>query len=125
TAIAELAKHSDTPELLLPHIKTQMKVFEQDGEFVARVVDPTGNVRIGKGAGAEPMTLGELIDEMKQHKSYAVAFRGSGSSGGGAGKSSGGGAGNPKSIPVGDGAAFMKNIGAIRKGQITVPVDQT
>lgn len=92
-AVSELAKHSDSPKLLLPHVKSRMKVVEQDGEFHARIVDENGNVRIGNGQGSSPMTLSELIEEMRQDKEFALAFRGSGSSGGGASKSSGGAGG--------------------------------
>lgn len=118
-AIAELAKHSDAPMLLLPHVKGQMKVMEHDGQLVARIVDSQGNVRIGKGQGSAPMTLPELMDEMKQDKQFAVAFRGSGSSGGGAPKSgaSGGGSRHIESTNTPD---FLRNLDSIAKGETTV-----
>ncbi len=93
-ATRELAAHSDSPGLLLPHVKARMQVIEQDGRFVARVVDAQGNVRIGNGSGAAPMTLAELMEEMKQDKTFAPAFRGTGSTGGGATKSTGGASGS-------------------------------
>ncbi len=118
-AATELAKHSDSPKLLLPHIKSRMKVIEQDGEFHARIVDDSGNVRIGKGQGSAPMTLSELVEEMKQDKEFAPAFRGTGSSGGGASRSSGS-AGGSKVVPAGDNAAFIANLAEIATGKVAV-----
>lgn len=117
--ILELAKHSDTPNLLLPHIKPMMKVMLEDGEYVARIVDKHGNVRIGKGKGTEPMTLPELMEELKQDKDYAPAFRGSGSSGGGAPKSRTSGAGS-KTIAVDDGQAFLRDLKGISDGTVKI-----
>lgn len=110
-AMRELATLSDSPGLLLPHVKARMKVVEEDGKFSARVVDEKGNIRIGKGAGSAPMTLAEMLEEMKQDKTYAPAFRGTGSSGGGATKSNAGGAG-PRTLPAGDdvGASILRNL---------------
>jgi len=120
-AVRELAQHSDSPGLLLPHVKSQMKVMEEsDGKFVARVVDASGNVRIGKGAGAAPMTLPELMEEMKADKTFAPAFRGSGSSGGGATRSTGGASGGVATIAAGDKKGFIDNVEAIAKGKVNV-----
>jgi hypothetical protein len=116
-AAQELAKHSDSPKMLLPHIRAQMKVVEQDGEFYARVVDGNGNVRIGTGQGSAPMSLSELIEEMKQDKEFAPAFRGSGSSGSGAGRSNAGGGGAGKTIGA-DSADFMKNVDKIATNEV-------
>lgn len=115
----ELAKHSDTPKLLMPHLKAQVKVQEVDGEFVARVVDAQGTVRIGKGQGSSPMSIAELVEEMKTSDEFAPAFRGSGSSGGGASKSSGSAAG-ARVVPAGDNAAFLANLDGIAKGTTKV-----
>ena len=112
-AIRALAKYSDSPELLLPHVKAQMKVIEQDGELHARVVDAAGSVRIGK-QGTTPMTLDELAEEMGNNKTFALAFRGTGSSGGGAAKSHAGGVGsktfNPATATAADFLASLKGL---------------
>ncbi len=118
-AILELAKHSDSPKLLLPHVKSMMKVVNEDGEYAARIVDEKGNVRIGKGQGNAPMTLAELMDEMKQDKEFASAFRGSGSSGGGASRSHASGGGQ-STITTDDGQNFLKNLKGISDGSVTV-----
>lgn len=121
-AVRALAEHSDSPSLLLPHVRGRMKVIEQDGEFFARVVDEKGNVRIGNAQGA-PMSLSELIEEMKQDKTYAPAFRGTGSSGGGASKSAAG-SGGAKVLTVGGssvlGKDFALNAEKIAKGEMEV-----
>lgn len=121
-AASELARHSDTPRLLMPHVRAMMKVVKEDGQFVSRIVDPsTGTVRIGKGQGTTPMTLTELVDEMRSNPEYAPAFRGSGSSGGGAPKSAAsGGGGGPKTITAGDQAAFMAHLADIASGKVIV-----
>lgn len=59
--------------LLLPHVQSQMKLFEgDDGELVARVVDGKGEVRLN-GHG-NPMTVAELVDEMKGNADFKTAF---------------------------------------------------
>jgi hypothetical protein len=115
----ELSKHSDNTRILMPHVRSRMKVVEQDGEFFARVVDEAGNVRIGKGQGSSPMTLSEFVDEMKLDKDFAVAFRGSGSSGGGAVKPSGW-AGGVRTIAADDNKAFLDNLADIAAGKVEV-----
>lgn len=119
-AIRELAQHSDSPGLLLPHVKAQMKVLEQDGQFHARIVDAAGNVRIGKGQGSAPMTLGELMEEMKTDKTFAPAFRGSGSSGGGAAKSHAGGGSKTFNPATATGADFLASMKGLTDGTVTV-----
>ena len=114
-AATELARHSDSPKMLLPHIRAQMKVVEHEGEFYARVIDANGNVRIGAGQGSTPMSLTELIEEMKQDKEFAPAFRGTGSSGGGASKSNAGGGGS-KTIQA-DGQDFLANVNDLASGK--------
>lgn len=118
-ATAELAAHSDSPRVLLPHVKNVMRVVKDDsGKYHARVINPeTGNVRIGKGEGSTPMTLAELVEEMKADKEFAPLFRGSGSTGGGASKSTAGSGGPIKTIAVGtSGRLSMDEINALNNG---------
>lgn len=124
-ALRALAEVSDSPALLLPHVKARMKVLEQDGTFAARIVDQDGNVRIGKGQGSAPMTLAELMDEMKQDKQFALAFRGTGSSGGGASKSTGGAGGTHTTriaAPANGvlGKDFLQHLDGLSKGTVTL-----
>lgn len=115
----ELAKHSDSPKLLMPHLRSHLKVMEVDGEFVARIVDAAGNVRIGKGQGSSPMTIAEFAEEARSNAEYGPLFRGSGSSGGGASKSASS-AGGQSVIPAGDNVAFIANVDNIAKGKAKV-----
>lgn len=113
-AVRELADVTESPDLLLPHVKQHMKVFEENGKFVARIVDANHNIRIGKGAGATPMTLSELLEEMKQDKRFALAFKGTGSSGGGASRSNASGGGHDVAA-----GGFMQDVEKIASGQKT------
>jgi hypothetical protein len=81
-ATAALAEAKGTPVLLLPHVRSQVKVFEEDGQFVARVVDKEGDPRTNGKTGGY-MTIKELVAEMKKSPDYAPAFAAAGTSGGG------------------------------------------
>jgi ribosomal protein L17 len=103
---------------LLPHVKPHIRVVEVDGEFVAQVVDGKGNQRIGDAQG-RPMTIAQLVEEMKADTDLARLFEGSGSSGGGASKSTGS-AGGSRVVTAGDNDAFIANLESIAKGEIQV-----
>lgn len=95
-ATAAIAAAKGVPELLLPIVKRFIAVTESDdGEFSTSIVDEKGGARVnGKG---EPLTLDELLVDMKASNTYGRAFEGSGQSGGGTppGGGGGGGGGNP------------------------------
>jgi hypothetical protein len=85
-AVKAIAENKGVVELLLPHVRsfTRMKKLEA-GDYVAEVVDANGNVRITNKAGStDPMSITELVSEMKGNKIYAPAFQGSGAGGSGA-----------------------------------------
>lgn len=96
-ATAAIAAAEGEPELLLPIVKRFMKVTEdENGEFYTSIVDDKGGARVnGKG---DPLTIEELLVEMKSSEKLGRAFKASGSSGGG---SSPGGGSNPKLPPAG------------------------
>lgn len=97
-ATAAIAAAEGEPELLLPIVKRFMKVTEDPdtGEFSTSIVDDKGGARVnGKG---DPLTVDELLTEMKSSEKLGRAFKASGASGGG---SSPGGGSNPKLIPAG------------------------
>lgn len=82
-ATAALAEAKGSVDLLLPHVLASTRVKETDaGEFVLEVVDPNGNVRIGNAKG-EPMSIKDLVAEMRRSDTFARAFEGSGQSGSG------------------------------------------
>jgi hypothetical protein len=79
------------PEVLLPHVTAHLRVFDEDGEPVARVVDAKGNVRIGDAAGT-PMTIEQLVETFRANPKFAGVFPASGAAGGGARNTGGSGA---------------------------------
>lgn len=80
-ATAAIAAAKGVPELLLPHVKSHVKVVENDGNYTVAVVDAKGDPRIdGKG---EPLTIADLVAEMKQSEIFGRAFEGTGQTGSG------------------------------------------
>lgn len=73
-------------DLLMPHIERMTTVVRDGGKPRAAVLDKDGEERLN--ASGDPMTIKELVAEMKKDPKYAPAFRGSGSSGSGAASSS-------------------------------------
>ena len=76
-------------KLLLPHVRSQVKVLRgDDGNFVARVVDENGVVKLTNETGSTaPMSIKELVTAMRDTDEFAPGFGGSGASGSGAGGS--------------------------------------
>lgn len=67
--------------LLLPHIRAAVKVINENGNYITRVVDRDGDPR-GDGKGGF-MTIKELVAEMRQSEQYGRAFEASGTTGSG------------------------------------------
>ena len=61
------------PELLMPFVKNQVQVIEEDGKLTPYVVDKDGNQRYS-GTTGSPMTIGELVGEMKGNKQFGRVF---------------------------------------------------
>lgn len=96
-ATRAIASAKGVPELLLPHVRAQVRVIEDGGRFAAKVVDRDGNPRIGDANG-EPMTINQLVAEMRQSEIYGRAFEASGASGSGASQSRSAAGGGQKGI---------------------------
>lgn len=77
-------------DLLMPHIRKHVKLIDEDGEHIARVIDKSGNPRI-TGAKGDFMSIENLLDEYKESDTFAPCFEGSRATGGGAGGGSGSG----------------------------------
>lgn len=83
TATAALAEAGAIDvDLVLPHLQTQVKVAEEDGKFNVFVVDGAGDPRYSGNTGA-PMTIKELVAEMRSKDKFAPLFKSDSHSGGG------------------------------------------
>lgn len=71
-ATAAVAELKGLPELLMPFIKNQVKVTEEDGQFKVQVIDGSGEVRYGQTGS--PMTIKELVTEMKAQEKFGRLF---------------------------------------------------
>lgn len=68
---------------LLPHVKAGIKVIEQNGEYVARVINPAdGTERYSRsGKLTEPMTIKEYVESMRSDPELEPLFSGTGVAG--------------------------------------------
>lgn len=89
-----LAEAKGSPALLMPHIKGSVKVLSENGKYVVRVVDAEGDPRISAQTG-NPLTLSELVNELKSHAEFGKAFEPSGTTGSGTRPGMAGTARNP------------------------------
>lgn len=89
-ATAAVVEARGIPDLLLPFIKNQVKVVEEDGEFKVFVVDSAGDRRYS-GVTGQPMTIKELVGEMKGNEKYGRLFESEVPGGGGGMPPNGGG----------------------------------
>jgi hypothetical protein len=95
-ATAALAESKGSIELLLPHVQRHARVREDsNGKFIVDVVDKDGNARIGNSKG-DPMTISDLVQEMRKSDTFGRAFEGDGMRGPGSGS---GAPGNPAHKP--------------------------
>lgn len=69
-------------DLALPFVQRQVKVEEKDGKFSVSVVDDAKDVRYSGVTGA-PMTIRELVAEMKAKDKFAPLFKSEQKGGGG------------------------------------------
>lgn len=83
TATALAAKLSDSPSLIMPHIRSRLVTELVDGKAVVKVKDLDGEVGI--------MTVDDLEKEILGNKEFSPILRGSGGSGSGAPAGGGGG----------------------------------
>lgn len=79
-ATAAVANAKGSIELLLPHIQKSTRVVEDGDDFKVEVIDKDGNVRIGDSKG-QPMTISELVAEMRNSDTFGRAFEGDGQTG--------------------------------------------
>ncbi len=70
-------------DLAMPFVTQQLKTVEENGEFGVRVVDGQGDVRFSGTTGA-PMTVSELVANMRTNTKFAPLFKSETPQGGGA-----------------------------------------
>jgi len=94
-AIEAITTHKGSVTLLLPHVRGKARLKSGDSGYSVEIVDDDGTPRISTEAGSSgPMSMGELVAEMKGNDEFSAAFEGSGASGSGASNSAGGKGGN-------------------------------
>lgn len=75
-------------ELALPFLRQQVSVKEENGKFTVNVLDAAKDTRYSGVTGA-PMTIKELVSEMKANAKYGPLFKSEAPTGGGKGPGSG------------------------------------
>ena len=80
-ATSAIAAEKGIPELLLPHVQRQVKVIDDQGKYVVRVLTPDGTPRMN--SKGEYLGVKDLIAELKSNEIYGRAFDSSGANGGG------------------------------------------
>ena len=81
SATQAIANAEGFPEILMPHIRgTTQVVVNEAGKHEVRVLDEQGEPRFN-GATMEPMTIPELVAEMKASPVFGRCFRPTGTSG--------------------------------------------
>jgi hypothetical protein len=97
-ATQAIVENKGSVKLLMPHVRGQTRLREIDGKFIVEVIGPDNNPRLS-GTQATPMTINELVAEMKTQNDFASAFEGTNASGSGSsGGGSGGGGTNAKTL---------------------------
>jgi hypothetical protein len=115
-AAAAVMAAKGVPELLLPIVTPRLAVEETDGHFTVRVLGEDGQPRLN-AAGA-PMTVLELVEEMRRSDVFGRAFEGRGISGSGAPPTGiGGGAGT---VSLSDPASLGRHLVDIATGRMRV-----
>lgn len=61
------------PKLLMPFIKNQVQALQEDGQFKVLVVDSDKERRYS-GTTGQPMTIAELVQEMKGQEDFGALF---------------------------------------------------
>lgn len=81
-AVSAITEQKGIARFLMPLVKEQVKVVEENGEFSVFVVDGSGDRRYS-GVTGEPMTIKELVKDMKANEEFGSVFESDSPSGGG------------------------------------------
>jgi len=88
-ALVEAGANEQGLDWLTPKLVGALKIVDEGGTLIPRVVDESGEVR--RNASGNPMTEQELAAEFKSNEKYGSAFKASGAGGTGSQPNAGGG----------------------------------
>lgn len=72
-ALKSIEKLEGSSTLLMPHVERYLRVIEDEGDYVARIVDDKGKERMGpKG---DPLTVDEYVTELSAKDEFLAAFK--------------------------------------------------
>lgn len=118
-AVTAIAGAKGDPELLLPFVAKSLKAgATADGKYAVNVVDDAGDIRYS-GVTGQPMTIQELVAEMKGNEKYGRLFASEAAAGGGAQPGAASGkAGNGSNLRGAEGSdtPMGKIAAGLRKG---------
>lgn len=119
-ATAAVAELRGVPKLLLPFVKQHVEVVEENGEFNVVVVDSRKERRYS-GVNGSPMTIKDLVAEMKTQPEYSRLFDSEAPQGGGKAPGSGGRAPAPSQIPLSSNQKIARGLalGAGRRNPVS------
>jgi hypothetical protein len=121
-AMTAIASEKGDVELLLPFVKNHIKaVRTPDNKYAVHVVDQAGDIRYSGVTGA-PMSIKELVGEMKSNEKYGKLFasealEGAGLQPGSASRKSLGSGGNPVVANRAEMSSVDKISAGLKKGQ--------
>lgn len=124
-AAKAIAEAKGAVDLLLPHVLQSAKLRQSDqGQFIVEVVDRDGNPRIGDAHG-NPMTIPQLVDEMRASDGFSRAFEPTGATGAGttpnaSGQTKATPRSGVKTISRSDTRAMGMNLEAIASGEVQI-----
>lgn len=72
-AKSAISSEKGDADLLMPFVGKHVQVLEEDGKYQVFVVDSAGDRRYS-GVTGQPMTINELVKEMKDNKKYGKLF---------------------------------------------------
>jgi hypothetical protein len=72
-ATLEIAAQKGDAELLMPFVEKRVVAKEEDGSYIVYVIDEQKNIRYS-GVTGQPMTVKELVGELKANEKYGRLF---------------------------------------------------
>ncbi|GAG81152.1 unnamed protein product, partial [marine sediment metagenome] len=79
--IKAISDEKGNVDLLIPHVRKNVKMIKDThGRWMPEVINEKGDPRIGDSQGT-PMTIPQLVQEMKTKETFAGAFPGANTSG--------------------------------------------